>query len=116
MFPIPCWSSFAIVDVRVLLDSINAVFEAINWAITSLSEKSAIARLSSAEEKYCCYSESWLAFWKPDCLEFKQFYSLNLLYSNTKNNLKFAHVFFAVGFLRQSLQAYVYIPEDITTW
>ena len=56
------------VDFRGLLDSVNVMFEAINWAITSLSEKSASTRLSSDEAKYCSSSETLLACYKPTCV------------------------------------------------
>ena len=56
------------VDFRGLLDSVNVMFEAINWAITSLSKKSASTRLSSDEAKYCYSSETLLACYKPTCV------------------------------------------------
>ena len=77
--------------------------------MTSFAEKSAISRLSSAEEISCCYYYVLLACWKPSWVASKIFSSFNLLYSNTKNILKLAHILSDIGFLRQSLHVSVYI-------
>ena len=34
MFPVPCWIRLSMLAVRFLLDSVNVLSEAINWAIT----------------------------------------------------------------------------------
>ena len=93
--------------VRVLLDSLNVFFEAINWAINYFSDNASSARLFSAEEKYFRSSEALLAFWKPSYVAFKHCSSLNLLYYNTKNMLKLDHVLYTIGFLSQYLNVSV---------
>ena len=59
------------VDIRVLFESLNVLFEAINWDITYLYDNAASARLFSAEVKFCCSSTAILTCWKPACVEFK---------------------------------------------
>ena len=51
--------SFVMVDVRVLLDSVNGLFYAITWEMTYLYEKYASARLSIPEEKSSSSSSAW---------------------------------------------------------
>ena len=94
------------VDVRVFLDYIKVLFEAINWAITYLYEKSSSDMLSISEEKSCCSSAELLACCKLACVIFKRRSYLNSLYYNAIF-LKLAHVFSDFGFLSQYLQPYV---------
>ena len=53
------------VDVRVLLESVNILFEAIIWEMAPLSDKYESASLYSAKAKSCSTSIAWLACWKP---------------------------------------------------
>ena len=46
------------VAARFLLESVNILFEAINWEITLLSDNYDSSRLSISEAKYCCYYAS----------------------------------------------------------
>ena len=94
------------VDFRGLLDSVNVMFEAINWAITYLYEKSSSDMLSISEEKSCCSSAELLACCKLACAMFKRRSYLNSLYYNAIF-FKLAHVFSDFGFLSQYLQPYV---------
>ena len=112
MFPFPCLIKLSMLAFSDLLNYVNAFLEEINWATASLYEKSTSARLSSTEKK-SIFSSAWL---NSACVEFKRWSYLNSLYSNAKNVLKVAHVFYALGFQRQSLQAYLYIPDDLTVW
>ena len=107
LFPVPFCIRILIVAVIVLLKYANILFEALIWAMTSLSEKAASVRLSSAKWKSCYDYSSWLACWNHDWVAFKQCASRSLLYSKAKNILKLAHVFSALGFLRQSLHTSV---------
>ena len=63
------------VSVRVLLDSINVLFEGIIWEMKYFSEKYESARLSSAKAKYCCYSAAWLARWNTAWVALNRFSS-----------------------------------------
>ena len=50
MFSVSFCIRISMMAVRVLLESVNVLFEAIIWEMTYLSKKSASARLSSSEE------------------------------------------------------------------
>ena len=52
IFPIPCCIIFAKLDARVLLDSVNFLFEVISCEMTSFSDKAASARFSTAEATF----------------------------------------------------------------
>ena len=101
------------VSVR-FLNYVNVLLKAMNWAITSLSEKSASTRLFNSEVKSCSSSAALLICCKPACVVIKQCSSLNLLRSNARKFLKLAHIFSVLSFLRQHFKVSVYIPEELT--
>ena len=106
IFPVPFCRRVAMVNVR--FSSLCKYFVRRNQLGDQiLSENAASTRFSSAEEKYCCSSSTLLACWKSDFVAFKCCYFLNVLYSNTRNVLKLAHVLSGIGFLLQSLHASV---------